>query len=293
MTTSNETFEMKTGAVRPIYLPVGHLGERVVICLIGQHESGEVIAVSIAPRPLKCLSETVAFGITNFGSLVCADYSRWAAGPRNSEWIPPLQGLEIGQQIDIDGQDHLDVERIALSMCALRTDTDGRAVAGRGSNITGTSPRSREEHRFLDAVRLEVTKTLPQLENGFCRPFSLTGTAYGGEIDFVGTHYATCYSAINPKARTVSRVQTAAAGLWRLARARDAFGFASPSVVELTAWVPPPGLPVYSESDYRTCDETVAELREQAKREGLTLFPVTHVSEAGGRLLAVETTNPN
>jgi len=128
----------------------------------------------------------------------------------------------------------------------------------------------------------------PALAKGFRKSLSLTGKAAAGEIDFVGKHYVTCYAAVNPKARSASRVQTASAALWHLARARDAFGFASPAVMELTAWVPPQGLPIYSEQDYTTALEIVAELREQAGREQLAVFSVTDVDSACRRLVNIE-----
>ena len=93
---------------------------------------------------------------------------------------------------------------------------------------------------------------------------------------------------MNPKTRAITRVQSASAALWRLARAREAFGFASPSVVELTAWVPPEGLPIYTASEYQIVRETVAELRAQAAKEQIEIFAASDVHAACERLLNKE-----
>jgi hypothetical protein len=137
-------------------------------------------------------------------------------------------------------------------------------------------------------VKAEVLRTRPALAQAFRRVLSLPGKGTAGEIDFVGKHYVTCYAAVNPRGAAARRVHTASAALWRLARARDMFGFATPATIELTAWVPPPGLPIYTAQDYQFAEDTVAELRAQAAREALHVNTSVDAMAASQRLIDME-----
>lgn len=279
-------FVPAAGAVRPILMGVGQVGESVCIALVGKSDSSGPWARAVAPKLLSCLPQELAHALVSFGGLVVSDFLEWCNQGRLAEqWQPPIAGLTLCDWIDVEGFDVHDMIRVSMSMAALITSESSDEV--RLSNPSAT-PRPAEESRFLAAVRSEVERFRPALVKGFQRSLSLTGKAASGQIDFVGHHYVTCYAALNPKARAINRVQTASAALWRLARARDAFGFATPAVVELTAWVPPSGLPIYSANDYRVVDETVAELKAQAAKEELDVFPVNDASMACRRLVSIE-----
>ncbi len=142
-------------------------------------------------------------------------------------------------------------------------------------------------------MREEVAQARPGLLSGFRRKFSLSGKSSGSEIDFVGSHYATCFAAINPKGAMSGRTRNASAALWRLARARDAFGFAAPATIELTAWTPLPGLPLYTRQEYSVVKETLQELSAQAAREELLIFSAPNAEIASRRLLEVEAVRPS
>jgi len=286
--TSPRSFDLSVDSfesdVRAVFLPVGRLSEQICIAMIGWSEAIGPWARAATPKALPSLPNDLGHALFTFGSLVIADYDDWCRrGEAPQGWTPPIAGLILGDWFTVEGFDAEDALRVAMSLSALCPGQVSSAKDDQPSN-----PRSSDERRFLDAVRLEIARARPGLAKGFRRGLSLTGKAVGGEIDFVGHHYVTCYAAVNPRGRAASRVQTASAALWRLARARDAFGFAAPAIVELTAWVPPEGLPIYSEQEYRTASETVAELREQASKEELTVFSVTDVPSACRRLIEIE-----
>lgn len=291
MTSQQTLFDLVEAvecSARPVFLPVGQLQEQVCIAFIGISALGAPWASAVASKPLACLPNDLGEAISTFGNLVADDYSEWCArGQSPKTWEPPIAGLRLGDWILADGFDGEDAVRVCLSLAAFagshkQVQTDAPSV------LPGNGPRTSEERRFLDAICEEIGRTRPSLRMAFRRDLSLTGKATGGEIDFVGSHYVTCYAAVNPKSKATSRVQTAFAALWRLARARDAFGFATPTTIELTAWVPPEGLPIYSAHDYTVASETVAELREQASREELDVFAVFDVQSACRRLIDVE-----
>jgi hypothetical protein len=281
--SSLEAFEC---SARPVYLPIGRLGEKICIALVGSSSTQSAWARATTLRPLACLPNDLGHAAFSFGGLVVADYQEWCArGKAPQDWSPPIAGLTVGDTVLAEGFDAEDAVRVACSLAALVPTYE---VAASKEEPVSVSPRTSEEKRFLESVKIEIGKSRPSLVRGFRRGLSLTGKAVGGEIDFVGSHYVTCYAAVNPRGKAASRVQAASAALWRLARARDAFGFATPAAIELTAWVPPEGLPIYSDQDYRVAAETVAELREQASREQLEVFAVPDVSSACRRLVDIE-----
>lgn len=278
--------DLISGRAKPILLAVSDLGERFAIAVIGSTSEGVPFASAVTPRVLKCLPIDVANACQSFGLLVAADFMAWCGANRPVEaWTAPISGLQFGDWIEVDAYDVASMVQNVLSMCALHGNVP-RETENQPAEIV--TPRTSEESRFLELVRNEVTRRRPTLKAGFRKAFSLTGKEIGGEIDFVGSRYATCYSAINPKGRPALRIQTACAALWRLARARDAFGFAAPSLFELTAWIPPRGQPIFSDREYFAVDETIAELTAEARKEDLGVFTATGPSIAGDRLISLE-----
>jgi hypothetical protein len=271
----------------PVLMPVGQLDERLCIAIVGASPAHGFWARPVLAKPLGCLPGELGQALPSFGALVAADFVEWCTKGRKPEsWQPPLKGLSTGEWTEASGYDFEDALRVCLSLCSL---TAGEPVNESKARSPSLAPRTSEESRFLDAVMSEISRTRPKLSHGFKKVLSLTGKGPTGELDFVGNHYVTCYAAVNPRSRISNRVQTASAALWRLARARDAFGFATPAAVELTAWVPPSDMPIFTPNDYRIVDETVAELTAQARKEQLEVFPVVDVGSACRRLVERET----
>ncbi|MBI5718700.1 MAG: hypothetical protein HZC37_13540 [Burkholderiales bacterium] len=281
----SEAYEASTRFL-PVLMPVGQLDERLCIAVVGASPSHGFWARSVVAKPLTCLPGELGVALPSFGSLVAADFVEWCTKGRPPEsWQPPLAGLSTGDWMDASGFDFDDALRVCLSLCSLSAvDSIGEGKARPPS----LAPRTGDEGRFLDSVMSEIGRTRPNLSRCFKKTLSLTGKGAAGELDFVGSHYVTCYAAVNPRGRISSRVQTASAALWRLARARDAFGFAAPAAIELTAWVPPSDMPIFTANDYRIVDETVAELTMQASKEQLAVFPVVDVGSACRRLIEKE-----
>ncbi|WP_175970892.1 hypothetical protein [Burkholderia sp. BCC0322] len=276
----------ETANARLLKLQMSATGESIAIAVVGCFESGKPFARTVTSRILRCLPRDLGRACHAFGNLLVADYmsSSLVAEGRGSEWKPPLVGIEIGPEFLVEADDEESAIVSALERCALFSPP-GEQV---GTVVEEAAPRSTDERRFVQAVKAEVLHRNPSLGVGFNRTFSLTHASREFSIDYVGHAYATCYAAINPKGRSRVRLNTASAGLWRLARARDAFGFAAPEQIELTAWVPAPGLPIYRESEYAALNDVVAELREQARRESLSVFTAHDIHSASSRLISEE-----
>ena len=275
-----------TARARLLKLQMSATGESIAIAVVGRFDSGKPFARAVTSKILRCLPRDLGHACHAFGSLVVADYmsSTLVSEGEGAAWRPPLVGVELGPEFLVEGDDEESVVVSALERCALFSPLGEQ----QGTTVEESTPRSVDERRFVQAVKSDVLHRNPTLGLGFNRTFSLTQASREFSIDYVGHSYATCYAAINPKGRSRIRLNTASAGLWRLARARDAFGFAAPELIELTAWIPAPGLPIYRESEYAALDDVVAELREQARRESLSIFTSHDIRSASNRLISEE-----
>jgi hypothetical protein len=275
-----------TATARLAKLQMSATGESIAIAVVGRFDSGKPFARAVTSKILRCLPRDFGRACHAFGSLVVADYMSSSEKTDGIEgtWRPPLVGVELGPEFVVEGDDEEAVVVAALERCALFSPPGEQL----GMTIEESTPRSVDERRFVQAVKGDVLRRNPNLSLGFNRTFSLTLASREFSIDYVGHAYATCYAAINPRGRSRIRLNTASAGLWRLARARDAFGFAAPELIELTAWIPAPGLPIYRESEYAALDDVVAELRAQAKRESLSVFTSHDIRAASDRLISEE-----
>lgn len=279
--------ELIAATARVIYMPAGQVGEQLAIAIIGTLEDAKPFSRAVTSKLLRCLPEDLGHACLNFGSIVAADFIDFVSSGRPAdEWQVPLAGLVKGEPLYAEGYSLDSIMDSLARLCALSGESsrDGVDIEDREP----PAPRVSEEARFLEGVKEEVTRRRPRLKSGFKRVFSLTGGHVANEIDFVGHRYATCYAALNPKSRQAARVMTASAALWRLARARDAFGFAAPATMELTAWVPPAGLPLFSAGEYGLVREMIAELKAQAAREELGVSTATSSLEAATRLIELE-----
>ncbi len=280
-----ETTSFVSADCRPIFLPLGQLGEKVAIAFVGVSNSGTAFASQVLTKVLRCLPSDMAHACVSFSEIVVEDYLDWCKrGNHAQAWQLPLAGLEVGDQVAISAYSEAELGAMSRRLASLHIEL----TEDQSSEQSATTPRVKEEKIFLDQVMKEVLRSRPQLKNLFHRDFNLRGRSVGNQIDFCGQNYVTCYAAINPKSRSRVRVSSAAAALWNLARVRDAFGFEMPSKIELTTWVPPKGLPTYSDADYALVEDTVSELQEQATRENLTVFSVPDSLLAGARLVDLE-----
>jgi hypothetical protein len=116
----------------------------------------------------------------------------------------------------------------------------------------------------------------------------LAGGSVQNRLDYMSASYGVCYSTVNPFTSKTNLLPRAQSALWRLARARDASGFAPPKVLEIVLWTPQPGQPIFSSQHYELVDETVDELRSEAIKENLGVTTVFSPDLAGERLLSME-----
>ena len=144
-----EAGECTSMRIRPVYLPVGHVAERLCIALVGVSDTHAPWARPILGRPLSSLPNDVGHACVTFGSVVAADFQEWCArGSRAEDWAPPLSGLDMGDWLVVDGLDADDVVRAAISLSFLTP----RDVSTGVKRDELAAPRSSDESRFLGSV---------------------------------------------------------------------------------------------------------------------------------------------
>ncbi|AXF10007.1 hypothetical protein CUJ91_18480 [Paraburkholderia graminis] len=279
--------DMCTGSARLVYLQIETSGERIAIAVLGEFASGAPFARVVTRKVLKCLPDDLGITLHSFGALIVADYLDWSVHKgRPAQWVSPLSGIQTGKAFEVDAEDEEGVVQAALERCSLFHRRPANVSSSSDDDIRVVRPAF--ENRFAQSVKKEVLTRKPSLHAGFNRTFSLSKSSTGFAIDYVGQAYATCYAAIDPKSKSAVRLRAPSAALWRLARARDSFGFITPDKFELTAWVPSADLPIYSDREYELVSDMVDELRMQASKEDLSVFPIHDARSASKRLLGYE-----
>jgi hypothetical protein len=276
-----------TGVIRAVYFePIALSGERYCIAVVGRTADGETIARStVSSRVARCVIGELGANLVGFSQLVVQDFKiALHAGIRLEKWEPPFDRMAMSETRNVDGNS---VEEM------LRAATVNFAVLAHESMSAKTdedisAPRADDERKFIGSVQAIVRKTRPGLSRYFGQTFSLAGGTVKNRLDYLSASYGACYSTINPSTSKSNLLPRAQAALWKLARARDATGFAQPKTLEVVLWTPQPDLPIFSRQQYDIVDETVDELTAEAAKEALGVKSVHSPRSAGDRLLQLE-----
>jgi hypothetical protein len=276
-----------SGVVRAVYFePIGLSGERYCIAIVGQTSAGEVIARStVAPRVARCVIGELGANLVGFSQLVVQDFKiALHAGMALKKWRPPFDRMSLSDPREMDGNDGEQVLQAASINFALLAH---EAVPAKADEEI-VAPSADDERKFRESVQGAVQTARPGLARYFGQSFSLAGGTVKNRLDYLSGSYGVCYSTINPSTPKSNLLLRAQSALWKLARARDATGFAHPKTLEIVLWTPQPGLPIFSEQQYDIIAETVAELTSEAAKETLGVTPVHSPHTAGERLLGFE-----
>jgi hypothetical protein len=276
-----------SGVVRAVYFePIVLSGERYCIAIVGQTSGGEAIACStVSPRVARCVIGELGANLVGFSQLVVQDFKiALHAGTTLQKWRPPFDRMFLGNPRKVDGdngEQMLQAAGINFAMLAhdtVPTKTDKEIIA----------PSADDERKFRESVQGAVQTARPGLARYFGQSFSLAGGTVKNRLDYLSGSYGVCYSTINPSTPKSNLLLRAQSALWKLARARDATGFAQPKTLEIVLWTPHPGLPIFSEQQYDIIADTVAELTSEAAKETLGVTSVHSPHTAGERLLKFE-----
>ncbi len=292
MTTTRRKLEFPplpvlSGVVRAVYFePIAMSGERYCIAIVGQTSSGDAIARStVSPRVARCVIGELGANLVGFSQLVVQDFRiALHAGMALKKWRPPFDRMSLSDPREMDGNDGDQILRAASINFALLAHEAAPAKADEEI----VAPSADDERQFMESVQEAVQTARPGLARYFGQTFSLAGGTVKNRLDYLSGSYGVCYSTINPSTPKSNLLLRAQSALWKLARARDATGFAHPKTLEVVLWTPQPGLPIFSEQQYDIIAETVAELTSEAAKETLGVTPVHSPHTAGERLLEFE-----
>ncbi|MGQ0750998.1 MAG: hypothetical protein ACT4PS_10730 [Betaproteobacteria bacterium] len=267
--------------------PIALSGERYCIAMVGRTTEGEAIARStVAPRVARCVIGHLGANLVGFSRLVVKDFKiAMHAGMPLEKWRPPFDRMALSETREFDGNDAEQMLRAAsvnFALLAHEPETER-------TDEEISSPRADDERKFIGSVQALVRKTRPGLVRNFGQTFSLAGGTVKNRVDYLSASYGACYSTINPSTPKSNLLLRAQAALWKLARARDATGFAQPKTLEVVLWTPQSDLPIFSRQQYDIVDETVEELTTEAAKEALGVVSVHSPNNAGERLLRLET----
>lgn len=277
-----------SGVVRAVYFePIALSGERYCIAMVGRTLSGEALARStVSPRVARCVIGELGANLVGFSRLVVQDFKiAMHAGMVLEKWRPPFDRMSLSDTREVDGNDAEQMLQAASVNFALLAHE--AAPAKVDDEIV--SPSADDERQFRESVQEVVQATRPGLVRYFGQTFSLAGGTVKNRLDYLSASYGVCYSTINPSTAKFNLLPRAQAALWKLARARDATGFAQPKTLEIVLWTPQPDLPIFSRQQYDIVDETVEELRTEAAKDALGVMSVHSPRTAGDRLLKLET----
>ena len=276
-----------SGVVRAVYFePIALSGERYCIAIVGHTSAGEAIACStVSPRVARCVIGELGANLVGFSQLVVQDFKiALHAGMALKKWRPPFDRMSLSEAREMDGNDGDQILQAASVNFAMLAHESVPAKV----NEEIVAPSADDERQFRESVQLAVQTARPGLARYFGMSFSLAGGTVKNRLDYLSGSYGVCYSTINPSTPKSNLLLRAQSALWKLARARDATGFAQPKTLEIVLWTPQPGLPIFSRQQYGIVDETIKELTTEAAKEELGVLPVHSPRNAGERLLELE-----
>jgi len=270
--------------------PLPGSGERYCVAVVGAVRRGAVGArETVNPRIARyMLGGDLAGSLYSFAQVVVRDFSHLAKAADVKKWLPPFNGMYLTSWRDFQVRD-LDDLLLQASM-TFATLAHGEPVDEIDEEFTTTStPRATDESAFRENVRRIVKARTPDLDVYFDQEISASGSERATfKMDYLSPHLAACFTAINPitpHKHLLSRAQTC---LWRVARARDSGHLFKPKKGNLIAWLPEPGLPIFTHKHYELIREIQAELTYEAKKDDIEIVSMYRDINAAEHLITSE-----
>lgn len=276
----------------PVYLePIMHSGERITIGIAATTENGETTVVpTLTQKQLSCVygerDGAALFNIVQLGLESLSDHLKESA--EFLSWESPFSGINLGQHRETVSDDLSSLVQIAMRLTA---SFSSLLVTSQGiANVDAIAAHAMDEDRWNKRIYDSVVRDRPSFKDYFNRSVSIVQGAPLSKFDFFGRHYVANFGRLIPAARSITKLRNSAkARLWDLARLRDAAGVkGNIHAFDLILWRPPVDDMAYSESEMKTLGDTIIELSESAKAEGVTALPVFTADQARARVIELE-----
>lgn len=270
--------------------PLPGSGERYCVAVVVKMKNGEVgAAVTVNPKVAKSAVGTeLTSSLFNFGQMAAVDYQLNQKKKNSKKWTPPFNGMFVTEWREFQGADLQDVIFQSSMTFATLAHTGEEIANALESQLR---PSAAVEDLFRLGVRQKVAGRKPLLDQYFEQEVSATGSGQARfKIDYLSPTTAACFTAINPAAPQRHLLSRAQSALWKIATVRDAVPMFRPTESKLIAWLPEPGLPIYTQKHYDVAKEVEEELRYEAKRVGIDVVAKFRDDQAAEYLVGLEQT---
>lgn len=270
--------------------PLPGSGERYCVAVVVRMKDGEVgAAVTVNPKLAKSVVGTeLTSSLFNFGQMAAVDFQLKQGQEKSNKWLPPFNGMFVTEWREFQGENLQDIISQASMIFATFAHTGEEIADALESQLR---PSAAVEDLFRHGVRQKVAGRKPGLDQYFEQEVSATGSGQARfKIDYLSPTTAACFTAINPAAPHRYLLSRAQSALWKIATVRDAVPIFRPSVSKLIAWLPEPGLPIYTQKHYDIAKEVEEELRYEATRFGIDVVAQFRDDQAAEYLVGLEQT---
>lgn len=277
----------------PVYVaPLPYSGERLLVGVVTVTESGVQSFPLESLKRLACVYGPAHKGLLVARDIALASLATWvstAGVQRTSEWIPPGDGMSLGQVLHTTAMSLADAVRTSFM--------EWSSLYASPNDLMDEEPQPREERLAgMSASRLEtMVKTIvlnarPDVARRFSVAYRIHDAARPMRLGFVGDRLVANFALVIPTVLS-AMVSNAKARLWDLASAKDGantgwFRQGQTSSYELLLHRSTQADVQYSARQLALVTEAIAELEAEADRLDLRCRPLV-----GARAIAIHLMN--
>lgn len=275
----------------PLFIePVVGSGERLCIGVAVANQNEFLVVPVAALDRLACLYGQEAGAILFASELATKTLTEHLArgGPASlADWLPPVEGIFMGQPRPGAGESISDVARTALMQSASLVEK----LADEEETAESSERAGLSSNRLEKLVREEVMTKRPDFRELFGRRFRVAENARATRIGFTGNRLVANFGLLVP-GQLSGLVSVAKAKLWDLGQLRNG---------ALNSLLPDHGHefelllhrikredPQYSDRQVASVEEAVNELEEEADKVSIRCRPLTSPGEIAAHLLERE-----
>lgn len=260
--------------------PIPGSGERITVATLVKGGDNSFIAAKLLnSAKLKALYGTdFAESISDALSHALRDAEAfYQHRPLSVDWLSPFEGFSLGSlAYSLANSFEEGLLRAAASSSSFAlSELQSRVQSP--SKATVSAPEM-----WRRSIFESIQSRCEDYAGYFNRSILVSDTGIPIVIDFLSARYAAQFEAIVEPRSIQQTLVRAQSKLWQLDRIRDAKDLFKPSTFELL--IRTPSSPGGSE-DASLIDEFVNELRFEASRREISIFPTTSPAEAANRLM--------
>jgi len=279
----------------PIYLePIIGSGERVTIAIAAIADNGSICVHPVLKEDnVRCFLGSAASRFLNLARLCIESARRHLETEKSLEdWIPPLEGAMLGEQMRVYSKDMTGVIRMAVKSSAFLSSLPDILDAEYESEPAADDARK----KWVGLVKEAVVSRAPKLGDRFNKLIDLKSKNRSKRIDYFGERLVAQLGRLIPGRGLGQHIRSAKISLWELdvlRIMREDMPIISLSDVpndrfELILYRPRDDDPAYSDREIKKLHEALSELEEEGDQHNLIVRPVFDASEAAEEIIRSE-----